>query len=213
MAGDLSSNPPGATTNSIITAIPLSFELYLFNEMLPADPNPDKCNARYGAGYFTCPRVPPGQHGSGKRFKSRPCRGDGRRNSVLANLEVHLTILEPGKAAHPPHTHTDQEELMIIREGLLKVTIAGKSKILAAGSVAYALPGDEHAAINAGKGKAAYYIVKYKTRKPVMNEQGAAAGGSILMNWFEVPFAVTDRGKRKSFFNRPTSLFSNLICT
>ena len=49
--------------------------------------------------------------------------------SRLSNLEVHLTYIEPGKAAHPPHTHTDTEELLIVKEGQLKVTIAGKDKI------------------------------------------------------------------------------------
>jgi (S)-ureidoglycine aminohydrolase len=127
--------------------------------------------------------------------------------SVLANLEVHLTILEPGKAAHPPHTHTNQEELIIVKEGLLKVTIKGKSKILSAGGLALSLPGDEHGAVNAGKTKAAYYIVKYTTRKAVDAERGGKAGGSILMDWKEPTVEKTDRGERRQFFNRPTALF------
>jgi (S)-ureidoglycine aminohydrolase len=127
--------------------------------------------------------------------------------SVLSNLEAHLTILEPGKAAHPPHTHSNQEELIIVKEGLLKVTVAGKSKTLSAGGVAYSLPGDEHGAVNAGRGKASYYIVKYTTRKPVNAERGAAAGGSIIMDWKEPIVDKTDRGERRQFYNRPTSLF------
>ncbi|MEP6748374.1 MAG: cupin domain-containing protein [Bacteroidota bacterium] len=127
--------------------------------------------------------------------------------SVLANIEVHLTILEPGKAAHPPHTHTNQEELIIVKEGLLKVTIAGKSKLLSAGGLALSLPGDEHGAMNAGKKKAAYYIVKYTTRTPVDTARGRNAGGSILMAWNEPTAEKTDRGERRQFWNRPTSLF------
>jgi (S)-ureidoglycine aminohydrolase len=127
--------------------------------------------------------------------------------SVLTNLEVHLTILEPGKAAHPPHTHIDQEELIIVKEGLLKVTIKGKSKLLSAGGLALSLPGDEHGAVNAGKTKAAYYIVKYTNRRPVDAERGEKAGGSILMDWTGPKVDKTDRGERRQFFNRPTALF------
>src|SRR5712675_2273322 len=48
----------------------------------------------------------------------------------LANLEIHVSTLDPGKAPHPPHTHADTEELVIIKEGILKVTIKGESRLL-----------------------------------------------------------------------------------
>ncbi|MEO6317062.1 MAG: cupin domain-containing protein [Chitinophagaceae bacterium] len=127
--------------------------------------------------------------------------------SVLANLEVHLTELKPGKAAHPPHTHSNTEELIIVKEGLLKVTIRGKTKLLSAGGLAYSLPGDEHGAVNAGKTKAAYYIVKYTTRHDVDADRGAQAGGSVLMDWKEAKVNKTDRGERRVFFVKPTALF------
>src|SRR5450432_1512545 len=131
---------------------------------------------------------------------------DGR-TSVLANIEAHLTTLEPGKAAHPPHTHTNQEELIIVKEGLINVTIKGKTKLLSAGGVAYSIPGDEHGAVNAGKSKASYYLVKYTTLTPVDAKRGEKAGGSIFMNWNEPTVEKTDRGQRRQFYNRATSLF------
>ena len=70
---------------------------------------------------------------------------------ALEYFEIHASTLEPGKAPHPPHTHADQEELMIIKEGQVKITIAGQSKILGSGSIAFAMPGDEHGIENAGK--------------------------------------------------------------
>ncbi len=127
--------------------------------------------------------------------------------SVLANIEVHLTTLAPGKAAHPPHTHANQEELIIVKSGLLKVTIAGKTKLLTSGGIAYSFPGDEHGAVNAGKTKVDYYIVKYTTHNPVDTERGKKEGGSILMNWDEPKVEKTDRGERRSFFNHATALF------
>jgi len=126
--------------------------------------------------------------------------------SRLSNLEVHLTFLDPGKAAHPPHTHTDTEELLNVKEGQLKVTIAGKEKILSPGGLALSLPGDEHGAMNPGKTKTVYYVIKY-TKQPVDAARGLAAGGSILVDWSEPKPEKTDRGERRNFFLRPTALF------
>lgn len=128
--------------------------------------------------------------------------------SVLQHMDVHLTTLEPGMAAHPPHTHADEEELLIVKEGSVRVTINGKSKVLLPGGLAYSLPGDEHGAVNAGRGKAVYYIVKYKTKIPLDAARGQSAGGSVNMDWGEPAVEKTDRGERRQFFNRPTALFS-----
>ena len=85
---------------------------------------------------------------------------------ALANFEVHSSTLEPGKAPHPPHVHNDFEELMIIKEGQVKITIDGKSKILGPGSIAFAMPNDEHGIENAGNTLATYFILKYEGKLP-----------------------------------------------
>lgn len=130
---------------------------------------------------------------------------DGR-TSLLSNLEAHVTILQPGQSAHPPHTHSNTEELIIVKQGILKVTVKGKAKWLSAGGLALSLPGDVHAAINAGKTTVVYYVIKY-TNAVVDTARGEKAGGSVLMNWNEPSTEKTDRGERRQFFNRPTALF------
>lgn len=130
---------------------------------------------------------------------------DGK-TTLLANLEAHLTVLEPGQQAHPPHTHTNTEELIIVKEGIVAVTIKGKTKLLPAGGLALSLPGDEHGAINAGTTKAAYYVIKY-TNLAVDALRGEKAGGSVLMKWTEPAVEKTDKGERRNFFIRPTALF------
>jgi (S)-ureidoglycine aminohydrolase len=130
---------------------------------------------------------------------------DGSTN-LMANLEAHLTILQPGQAAHPPHIHADTEELIIVKEGQITVTIAGKSKQLGVGGLALSLPGDVHGAVNTGKKKAAYYVIKY-TKPLVDTARGIAAGGSLLMDWPEPVVVPTGKGERRQFFNRPTALF------
>lgn len=125
----------------------------------------------------------------------------------LSNLEVHVTILEPGKSAHPPHTHTNTEELIIVRNGILKVTIAGKTKVLGPGGLAMAMPGDEHGAVNIGDTKTSYYLLKYTKNTPPNIERANQYGGSVLVDWSEAPPKKTDRGERREQFNHATSLF------
>jgi (S)-ureidoglycine aminohydrolase len=124
---------------------------------------------------------------------------------ALSYFEIHTSTLEPGKAPHPPHVHADQEELMIVKEGHVKITIAGMSKVLGPGSIAFAMPGDEHGIENAGNTKATYYILKYKGKLPMDLNRSKKAGGSFMLDWNELKTSNTGKGYRRDFFNRATS--------
>ncbi|WED66636.1 cupin domain-containing protein [Synoicihabitans lomoniglobus] len=124
----------------------------------------------------------------------------------VSNMMVHATTLNPGEAPHPPHTHTDLEELIIVKEGLLKVTIAGETKVVGPGSVAVALVGDEHGCSNAGDVPVTYYVLRYKSRW-----QQDSRGGreprltSRIIDEKDVAFAANPRGGWRGFFNGSTS--------
>jgi len=124
---------------------------------------------------------------------------------ALEYFEIHSSTLEPGKAPHPPHTHPDQEELMIVKEGQVKITIAGQSKILGPGSIAFAIPGDEHGIENAGSTTATYFILKFKGKLPMDLERAKKAGGSFMLDWNDLKTNNTGKGYRRDFFNRATS--------
>lgn len=123
----------------------------------------------------------------------------------LSHFEVHSTTLEPGKAPHPPHAHEDMEELIIIKEGQVKITINDTSKILGPGSIAFAMPGDKHGIENTGNTKATYYILKYKSKLPMNTDRAKQHGGSFMLDWNDLVFKKTEKGGRRDFFNRPTS--------
>ena len=124
---------------------------------------------------------------------------------ALSYFEIHASTLEPGKAPHPPHVHDDYEEMMIVKEGQVKITIAGKSKMLGPGSIAFAMPGDEHGIENAGTTQATYFILKYKGKLPMNLERAKQAGGSFMIDWNELKTSNTGKGYRRNFFNRATS--------
>lgn len=124
----------------------------------------------------------------------------------LENFEIHVTTLNPGKAPHESQIHTDSEEIIFVKEGLLKVTVNEKSKILNPGSVALIMPGDIHGLENAGKSSASYYIIKYKSKQPISLERGKTAGGSMLLPWDSIKFTAHDKGGIRRFFDRKSAM-------
>lgn len=107
------------------------------------------------------------------RFEDLPVRAGGgnRFRPVLEavttggyQLEIHETDLGPGAAPHAAHHHA-HEEIFLVREGTLEVTIVGRSSQLGPGSVAYVASGDEHGIRNAGAGHAQYFVIALGRRE------------------------------------------------
>ena len=72
-------------------------------------------------------------------------------------VELHETIVAPGKMPHPAHQHP-HEEFILVREGTIDFTFGGQSHILTAGSVGYTAPEEMHGFRNVGDQPASYFI-------------------------------------------------------
>jgi mannose-6-phosphate isomerase-like protein (cupin superfamily) len=75
-------------------------------------------------------------------------------------VEVHQTKLAPGAMPHPPHHHL-HEEMFLVREGAIEITISGKSTPLDPGSVGFVGSNDEHGIRNPGAAHAEYFVVAF----------------------------------------------------
>lgn len=80
-------------------------------------------------------------------------------------MDMHITELAPGLAPHPPHHHP-HEEMIMIHEGTLEVTIAGRSTKLGPGSVAYVASNEEHGWHNVGTARARYFVLALGRKNP-----------------------------------------------
>jgi mannose-6-phosphate isomerase-like protein (cupin superfamily) len=78
------------------------------------------------------------------------------------HLEVHETTLAPGNSPHPPHQHA-HEELFLIMQGQLAVTIAGKTTAIGPGGAAFVHSGELHGVRNPGTIPAQYFVVAIGT--------------------------------------------------
>ena len=88
---------------------------------------------------------------------------------TLDELEMHITTLNPRTASHPPHTHPN-EEMVIVKEGTLQAHVNGKEVVVPAGGVLFYASMQPHAVKNIGDTAATYYVINWaspgtKTKK------------------------------------------------
>ena len=101
------------------------------------------------------------------RFEDLPVKIDGQnRLRAVFNgethsgfpVELHVTELGPGGEPHPPHHH-EHDEMILIHQGTLEVTISGHAVKLGPGSSAYVASNEEHGWRNIGTTHALYFVL------------------------------------------------------
>lgn len=130
--------------------------------------------------------------------------------TFLESLEIHTSTLLPRADPLPAHEHDDLEELVIVKEGRLKVTQNNSTKILGPGSIALTLPHDKHQLENAGDTPVTYYLLTYKSSAPANAERGKQAGGSLMLDRETIEFKRHNKGGIRRYFDRPTSMFERM---
>ena len=78
----------------------------------------------------------------------------------LDQLECHVTTLNPGEAPHAPHQHFE-EELIIVKDGVIEAMQNGVIKRAGAGSIIFEASNDRHGLRNVGQTPATYYVIKW----------------------------------------------------
>jgi mannose-6-phosphate isomerase-like protein (cupin superfamily) len=73
-------------------------------------------------------------------------------------IELHMTELGPGQAPHGPHKHV-HEELLMLKDGSLDVTIGGQTAHVMAGSIVYVASNEMHGWRNPGTDRAQYFVI------------------------------------------------------
>jgi XRE family transcriptional regulator, regulator of sulfur utilization len=101
--------------------------------------------------------VTPTKVGSTRKFFQAP-------TPTLKELECHVTTLNPGESPHAPHKHPD-EEVIIIREGIVEVLNNGELKRIGPGSVILQASNQLHSIKNVGTTPATYHVFKWISEK------------------------------------------------
>ncbi len=82
--------------------------------------------------------------------------------STLDKLHVHITTLNRGQNSGEPRRHL-QEEVIIVKEGLVEAYVDGRTQILGPGSVIFFAANAVTRLRNAGDGPATYIVTYYYT--------------------------------------------------
>jgi XRE family transcriptional regulator, regulator of sulfur utilization len=83
---------------------------------------------------------------------------------TLNNFESHITTVNPGQQAHAPHTHGN-EEMLIVKDGTLDVTIKGRTYTAGPGAIIFYESNDLHGTHNSGTVPVTYYVFSWVTDK------------------------------------------------
>ena len=82
--------------------------------------------------------------------------------TTLDKLHVHITTLNPGQNSGEPRKHL-QEEVILVKEGLVEAHIDGKTQTAGPGSVFFFAANAVTRLRNAGDGPATYVVIYYYT--------------------------------------------------
>jgi XRE family transcriptional regulator, regulator of sulfur utilization len=80
--------------------------------------------------------------------------------TTLDKLHVHITTLNPGKTSGEPRRHP-QEELIVVKEGLVEAHVDGKTQTAGPGSVFFFAANAVTRLRNAGDTPATYIVINY----------------------------------------------------
>lgn len=124
-------------------------------------------------------------------------------------FEMHATTQEKGAIPRPPHTQKDIEELIIIKEGIMKCRIGNKTATLGPGSVLLIPPLASQEFENAGDGPLTCYVLLFRSKKEMNMERSRAAGGTLLINPDTLAYTETNNKGTLKYFDRPTAMCEN----
>lgn len=79
----------------------------------------------------------------------------------LKSMTAGSLRLKPGMSPHPPHTHPE-EEFMVITEGTGDITVEGKVTKVGPGSMMYCAGNKLHGIVNTGKTPLLFYFYKWQ---------------------------------------------------
>lgn len=138
--------------------------------------------------------------------------------ATFERFESHVSMLLPGKMSHPPHRHP-QEEIIILREGTLDVSINGVKTRAGPGSLLFFASNDFHNVQNVGEGPAVYTVFNFTTAATgSAPKEGAAKAavpgklGSTVFDWAKLAVKVTKTGERRDVVDSPTTTLAKFEC-
>ncbi len=123
--------------------------------------------------------------------------------AVLSNQELKGHVLRGGKKLKFNSGVNGPELFFIVKEGPVRVHLNGAHHDLDKGSVVFVLSGDEVVFQNTRKDEIEFYEMQMDASSRDVS-RGKGAGGSFVINWYDMVFKPHDRGGVRQLFDRKT---------
>ena len=130
-------------------------------------------------------------------------------------FKIHASTQMKGALSRPAHTQKDVEELIIIKEGTMKCTIGNsqdvkhKTAVLGKCSVLLIPPLQAQVFENAGDGPLTYYVLQFRSKKPMNMLRSDSSGGTIILNYDSLAYTEKNNKGSRKYFDRPTAMCEN----
>ncbi|PCJ92287.1 MAG: cupin [Flavobacteriaceae bacterium] len=121
-------------------------------------------------------------------------------------ISMHATTQYKGAKPSTEHANKDIEEVILVKEGKMKITIEGDSKILSKSGVILLMPQQMHSIENAGDGNLTYFVIQYRAKKEMNIERGVINGGSLRLTPEDLTFKPSSKGGGMAYFDRATAM-------
>ena len=120
--------------------------------------------------------------------------------------DTKLKIVKLTKGSEPIQLRDlNKEQIFIVKEGELRVTIKNKTKTIGANSVVTLLPGDR-GSIQCISPNATYYTMSYASKQAVDLKRGRKGGGSTIIDFATLEYREHDKGGIRNYFHRATAM-------
>jgi (S)-ureidoglycine aminohydrolase len=127
-------------------------------------------------------------------------------------FSVHYTTVNAGLQSYNPHKHAT-EELIIVKEGEIDLTIEDVEHHLKVGDVAIIKPNDRHGIVNNSHKKATYMVMIYENKTPLTEVKGNSNTSqskpeitkSHVVHWDSTAYKTHDLGGRRNFIDNKTA--------
>jgi|GEM_PF-196494 len=99
-------------------------------------------------------QMKPTDKGESRQIFNRPV-------AWLSKIDMHATTLNEGQISHPPHTHRN-EEIILMRSGNVQMYIGGKYYPAKAGDIVFLTSGTPHNLANKTNGRCEYFALQWQ---------------------------------------------------
>jgi ketosteroid isomerase-like protein/quercetin dioxygenase-like cupin family protein len=143
-----------------------------------------------------------------EEIQARPAGASGRSReflrlptATLDRLQMHVTWLPAGQTTHAPHTHPN-EEVIVVREGTLDAFQNGKTTRVGPGSVLFMGSNEPHNVVNVGDTTAVYHVINWHSPGMLKPQAEASPRDAVQAFYRDWSAAALARGAEgyASFF-------------